>query len=581
MGRADPGRSDFARADPGDTLCASVPATSDPPPALTSAADPVQGPAIPTAVGARSSSWRWLALDLLLLALAYRGLVVVDPGGSLPAEFESWFFVPTRSSTPAVVSLALAGWVLWRRRAELRELPASASLAARCAGAVASALSLGVAYWATATGAHDLLVVSLALQGAGCCAWLRGGRGLRVCALPLALLLLALPMPAPLFNELAFSLQLATAQFSGWVLYAFGLPAVVSADQILRAEASFAVIETCSGLRSMETLLTLSLLMAELFQRRGLHTALLLLAAPGVGFLVNGVRVVTLILNPHSEVHSIHNAQGVAVLLAGVLAMYLADGLLERLLPVRAARSADPRPPGRPGTRLLPTAVLAGTWAVTLAVPAWRPVERLTVGLEEIFPAAIDRWRSAELKFDEPYLGSLAFQRRMYRRYFSDSEQVDVFAGLADHDRSRRGPFSSKLAVPGSGWVTEARYETSIGKRKTPVEARICRRRTDRRLVYYWFEGAEGPGSEIWRSALALDQSRWRRRRDALVLRISTPLAGTGSEARHSSEQRLEEFHALLESNLERLDRRYPRKRFSDFLPTGKSLSLAGDLGRK
>jgi hypothetical protein len=66
-----------------------------------------------------------------------------------------------------------------------------------------------------------------------------------------------------------------------------------------------------------------------------------------------------------------------------------------------------------------------------------------------------------------------------------------------------------------------------------------------------------------------------------LVLRISTPLAGTGAEARRSSQQLLAEFHALLEPKLEQLDRRYLRKRFSDFLPTGKSLSLTADLRRK
>lgn len=545
-------------------------------------ADPHRS-AVPSRIGglrerdraAHSLSRRWLALDLALLALAYRGLVVVDLGGPLPQEFENWFFVPTSSSTPAVVSLLLAGWVLWRRRAELLRLPAESSLAARLAGIAACGAGVGVSVWAANTGARDLLEASLVLEAAGCCAWLRGVAGLRCCALPITFLALALPLPAPLLNELAYAMQLGTAQFAGWVLYALGLPAVISADQILRAEASFAVIETCSGLRSIETLLTLSLLMAELFRRRGLHTLTLVLAAPAVGFLVNGLRVVTLILNPHSQIHSIHNAQGIAVLLAGLVALYLADGLLERLLPDSRPTGNSQVSSGRPGHRALPTAVLAVTWIAGLATPAWRPPTRLALGLEEAIPAVLERWRSSPLKSDEPYLGSLAFQQMLLRRYYTEIAQVDLFAGLGNHDRDRRGPFSSKLAVPGSGWVTEERFESSIGERRIPLQARVCRRRTERRLVYYWSEGAEALSAEILRSGLALDQSRWRRRRDALVLRLSTPLDGAGPEALQRSEQRLAAFYTLLEPHLDRIDRRYPRKRFSSFLPSGKNLSLA------
>jgi len=527
-------------------------------------------------VSAPAASRLWLGLDLALLALAYRSLVVVRISGPLPQELEGWFFAPTTSSTPPVVSLLLAGWVLWRRRAEIAALPRAASLLARAAGLAACAIGIAIALWATTTGALDLLVASLVFEAAGFCLWLRGAAGLRRCGLVFALLLLAFPMPAPLMNEIAFWLQLAAARFSGWALYAMGLPAVVSADQILRAEASFAVIETCSGLRSIETLLTLSLLMAELFGRRGAHTLLLALAAPLVGFVANGLRVVTLILNPHSQIHSVHNAQGIAVLLGGLLALYLVDSLLERFLRARPPGTPVRRAAGRPGMRALPSAVLAATALVGFLTPQWMPPTRLPLALNQEIPAQLARWRSTDLKQDEAYLGSLAFKDSVLRRYFNASEQVDLFAAQGNHDRDRRGPFSSKLAVPGSGWVTEDRFELSLGPERERVEGRICRRRTERRLVYYWMEGAEPLAAEIWRSGAALDQSRWRRRRDALVLRLSTPLQGSSPDALRASTERMEAFFELLRPSLDRIDRRYPRKSFSSFLPSGKSLSLGG-----
>jgi hypothetical protein len=105
---------------------------------------------------------------------------------------------------------------------------------------------------------------------------------------------------------------------------------------------------------------------------------------------------------------------------------------------------------------------------------------------------------------------------------------------------------------------------------------RVCRRRTARQLVYFWIEGSDGIGDEIWRSLLGLDQSRWRRRRDALLVRMGTEIDGSDANALEAAERRLAEFLALLEPSLDRLDRRYPRKTFSDFRPDRKTLSLAG-----
>jgi exosortase len=527
--------------------------------------------------GSKASGRRalWFWIEAALIALTYRQLVLVDPSALRSTDFEQWFFVPTSSSAPALLSLGLAAWVAWRRRAEWAHRPDRAGRAERIAAVLAWLAALFVVAWSRQASAVDLLVVALALQITGICLWRKGVQGLHVAGLPLAILVLAIPLPAPVFNELAFQMQLATATFSGWILYALGLPAVISADQILRAEASFAVIETCSGLRGMETLLTLAVLMADLFGRRGAHTALLLAAAPFVGFLVNGVRVVTLVLNPHAEIHSIHSAQGIAVLLAGLLLLYFIDGRLERLLARRLRSNCTPRVGQAAAPRWVPSASLASTLGLSLAVAPWQGGARLPVGLTEIFPSDLVSWRSVDLKFDEPYLGSLAFQQRIQRRYFNSTAQIDVFAGLGDHDRSRRGPFSSKLAVPGSGWVTEERHTTRLGERLIDVEVRICRRRTSRQLVYFWIEGSAGLGDEIWRSLVGLDQSRWRRRRDALLIRMGTEINGSGPEAVRAAEARVAEFFELIEPNLERLDQRYPRKTFSKFLPDRKSLSLA------
>ena len=108
------------------------------------------------------------------------------------------------------------------------------------------------------------------------------------------LLVFAVPIPAPLLNAVVWKFQLWTAEYSGLLLHLLRQPALVSGDQILRSDQVFQIIEACSGLRTVETLAMLAVLMVDLFRRRGWHAALLVAASLPVGFGINGFRALTL-----------------------------------------------------------------------------------------------------------------------------------------------------------------------------------------------------------------------------------------------------------------------------------------------
>src|SRR5262249_33867783 len=191
-----------------------------------------------------------------------------------------------------------------------------------------------------------------------------------------AVLVFAVPIPAPLLNYIVWHLQIGTADFTGLLLQMVGVPVLVSGDRILLREGLFAIIETCSGLRSIETLALLSILMIDLFGRRGVHAAILLLISPIVAFLINGLRCLGLIFNPHADIESIHSLQGILMLLGGVLLLYFIDGLLERVIPEPERISAierRARSGARPRAGLAPrVAVLAGFSAALFAI-SWLP----------------------------------------------------------------------------------------------------------------------------------------------------------------------------------------------------------------
>jgi len=213
--------------------------------------------------------------------IAFGPLVRFDPEPNLASEFENLFFQPSDTSPVAV--LLLAGWLVYRRWHRLLALPAgSGNLALAAAIGLVAAAVLG---WAKFVGANDLRVPALMATMLATGAVFGGARGARILLLPSAILLFAMPAPAPLLNAVLFKYQFWTAELAGLMLHAMGLPVFVAGDQIIRAGNNFPIVESCSGVRITETLTMLTILMLDLFRRRPLHSVILLLLAPVVAFL--------------------------------------------------------------------------------------------------------------------------------------------------------------------------------------------------------------------------------------------------------------------------------------------------------
>ncbi len=85
--------------------------------------------------------------------------------------------------------------------------------------------------------------------------FLFGWQHLAVLAFPLAFLLLMIPIPAIVFNQIAFPLQLFASQFGdgrhGGVV---GVPVLREGNVIVLANTTLEVAEACSGIRSLISL---------------------------------------------------------------------------------------------------------------------------------------------------------------------------------------------------------------------------------------------------------------------------------------------------------------------------------------
>jgi exosortase len=515
------------------------------PPASGGAAGPAGNALVPA--GDRGALF-WPVCCAALAVVAYRQLLWFQPGRSLPGDLEQWFFVPSQSIAPAVLVMSL--WLLYRRRARLRSLPPARGSALM--GAALLVAGTAAHLWATYTGASDLLVPSLMLNGLAA-AWLwKGGAALRVVLLPVAFLVFAMPLPAPLLNELIFRLQIWTTELAGAFLYAFGIPHLVAGEQIQRTENAFSVIESCAGLRSMETLTIVAILMIDLFRRRGLYAWLVVLAAPPVAFLMNALRAVLLILNPHSQIAAIHNLQGVAILLSGLVILSLWDRGLEWL--PRLHEAAPPRSARAPGgggerseRRRWPWAVAA---ALALAagasfwLPRWETAPAPPPDAFRRIPGRLGF--STELEIDRLFLGSAGFRESFARRFAAGGEPLMLFVGIGSRSDRQRSALSPKTGLPGSGWIVEHEGSAILDPDGREVRARLLRSGSRRYLVYHWYEGALGWPVEVLRSLLALDRSPWRRPQEIVAIQLAAPVLGPVPSGRLDAEKRLLSFYQQL-----------------------------------
>ena len=93
----------------------------------------------------------------------------------------------------------------------------------------------------------------------------------RISTALIGLLLLALPVPAIIFNRVALPLQLIASDYATRMIRLFGVPALREGNVIELAQMKLQVVEACSGIRSLVSMTTLSVIFAYFFELSLIH----------------------------------------------------------------------------------------------------------------------------------------------------------------------------------------------------------------------------------------------------------------------------------------------------------------------
>jgi exosortase len=227
----------------------------------------------------QSTSIPWVLMTVLI------GAVVGLYGAVLLGLWSDW--LSDDNYAHGVLVPPFVAWLIWRRRLDFQRLERRPSYVGALLVAVGLCLYLlgqvGFEFFVTR--------VSLLVVLSGVVVQLFGWRHLRLCAFPLLLLALAIPLPALIFNEIALPMQLLASQFGVATLHALDIAAVREGNIILLERATLEVAEACSGIRSLISLGTLALVYGYLGGQSMAARALVVLAVFPVVIVANGLRV--------------------------------------------------------------------------------------------------------------------------------------------------------------------------------------------------------------------------------------------------------------------------------------------------
>jgi exosortase len=191
-------------------------------------------------------------------------------------DFSHGFLVPV-----------ISGYIVYSRRGQLANLPRSGNWPGL------GLILLGVsAFILGRLAVEDFTTrISLLIVLGGLILFHLGREYLSSLRFSLLFLILMIPIPSFIMDQVTFPLQFFVSMFAAKCLYWVGIPALREGNIIALPNTSLQVVEACSGIRSFISLLTLAVIFAYFTQKSKLGKILLIMLTLPVSIFANAARV--------------------------------------------------------------------------------------------------------------------------------------------------------------------------------------------------------------------------------------------------------------------------------------------------
>lgn len=181
----------------------------------------------------------------------------------------------------------VAGLVVWQRRDALLATPRTTNGWGLVLVIFGALLSLGATLGAELFTARLSFVIALF----GVVLYLCGTQWTKLLLFPFALLLFMIPIPAIIYAQLTLKLQILASQLGEMLITAMGIPVLRSGNTLQLPSQTLDIAEACSGIRSLLSLMFLSLVYAYFTDKKVWMRWALLIATVPIAIGANGVRV--------------------------------------------------------------------------------------------------------------------------------------------------------------------------------------------------------------------------------------------------------------------------------------------------
>jgi exosortase len=267
--------------------------------------------------------WQIATLGGLLLWVYFPTLTHLVAQWWHDPNFSHGFFVPL-----------FAAFVIWQERNSL----ARVRLQPSWSGTLILGFGLCVLILGQLGAEIFLSRCSFLIALAGLTVLFLGWRFFRAILFPWAFLVLMIPIPAIIFNQITFPLQLLASRVASTTLPWLGVPVLREGNVIVLPAMALEVADACSGIRSLMTLTTLAVIYGYLMERKTVVRVVLAMASLPIAVAANSLRVVGTGLlvqywDPEKAQGFFHEFQGWLMFVASLAMLYFLHRVIRVIWP--------------------------------------------------------------------------------------------------------------------------------------------------------------------------------------------------------------------------------------------------------
>jgi exosortase len=278
-----------------------------------------------SSTSSRSDWIPYAIIAVLLCVLYYRvALKLVYDWYTIP-DYSHGFLVPL-----------FAAFLVWDQRKVLSSIPIKQTWA----GIALVVVSIGVLILGVYGVELFTARMSFVMLLTGLIWTFFGWAMVRALAFPLLVLILAIPFPAIVFNQITFPLQLLASRIASDILPLLGVPTLHEGNVIKLPIMDLEVAEACSGIRSLMSLFTLAVFYGYFLERSTKRRVILALASIPIAVTANVARIVGTGLcvqywDPEKALGFFHEFSGWVMFVISLGCLYLVHRLMRLLSPAK------------------------------------------------------------------------------------------------------------------------------------------------------------------------------------------------------------------------------------------------------